>query len=349
MMRGIGIIGVVVHHALLYLPRQDSITLRTIQTLAGSTVHLFFILSGCGLTISFFKQNQFSWGKWVKKRFLRIIVPYWIIIILTFSIVTLANIIFPDVIIRSYSWKSLLSYLTFTRNFYEPSWGLNPPMWFMPIIIGLYILFPFLMRVLKRYGILALIIISVVLTYGSITLFLALDFPTKHQAAPFLFFVAEFSFGMLIGYVVCFHSALIKRLEKFNMLCLGVGAYLFSWVLRTFWSLGPLYNDIFTAVGIYLMVLYACSWLIRISPKKSVHFLSRVSEESYVMYLIHGPLLLFVLKPVLVSGMNTILGPFVAVLLCGCFCVAIFMLARCISRPIGSFTSRLTAVSLKSG
>jgi len=347
MMRGISIIGVVVHHSLLYLPRQDNSLLGIIQTLSGSTVHLFFILSGCGLTISFFKNTQFSWGKWAKKRFLRIIVPYWIIIILTFSIVTLANIIIPDVIIRGYSWKSLLSYLTFTRNFYEPSWGLNPPMWFMPIIIGLYILFPFLMKVLKKYGVLALIIISVVLTYGSITLFILLDFPTKHQAAPFLFFVAEFSLGMLIGYFICFNSALFKSLEDFGMFCLGMGFYLFSWVLRTFWSFGPLYNDIFTAVGIYLIVLYACSWLIRISPKKSVHFLNRVSDESYIMYLIHGPLLLFVLKPVLVSGMNAVLGPFVMILLCGCFCVVVFMLARSISRPIGSLTSRLATISLK--
>ena len=142
-------------------------------------------------------------------------------------------------------------------------------------------------------------------------------------------------------------EGIFKRLEGLGMFCLGMVCYFSSWALRTYWTLGPLYNDIFTAVGISLIVLYACSWLARFSPKMSVRFLNRLSKESYIMYLIHGPLLLFILKPVLERGLHTILDPFFTVVVCGFFCAAVFMLAKSISRPMGLLTSRLATISAK--
>ena len=66
MVRGIAISAVVIHHWLLFLPHQSSISIfhtvaELIQALAGTVVHLFFILSGCGLTVSYFRRGDFSW------------------------------------------------------------------------------------------------------------------------------------------------------------------------------------------------------------------------------------------------------------------------------------------------
>jgi peptidoglycan/LPS O-acetylase OafA/YrhL len=47
--------------------------------LAGTVVHLFFILSGCGLTVSYFRKGSVSWREWAKRRFRKIGVPYLII------------------------------------------------------------------------------------------------------------------------------------------------------------------------------------------------------------------------------------------------------------------------------
>jgi peptidoglycan/LPS O-acetylase OafA/YrhL len=154
MLRGLAILAVVIHHWLLFIPYESSpITLfsfaELIQNGAGTTVHLFFILSGCGLTLSYFKKGAFSWGQWVRRRFGKIVVPLWVIITLTFVLVNLLNAIHSEVFESRYSWLGLFTYLTFTRNFYSPAWGLNPTLWFMPVIFGLYVLFPILIPVLN--------------------------------------------------------------------------------------------------------------------------------------------------------------------------------------------------------
>lgn len=99
MVRGIAISAVVIHHWLLFLPHQSSISIfytaaELIETLAGTAVHLFFVLSGCGLTLSYFTKDVFSWRQWAAGRFRKIIVPYCVIVTLTFISVNLLH--YPD-------------------------------------------------------------------------------------------------------------------------------------------------------------------------------------------------------------------------------------------------------------
>ena len=121
MLRGFAIVAVVIHHWLLYVPHGCSIRIFSnaadlIQTLSGTMVHLFFILSGCGLTISYFGRVPVSWQEWTKKRFKKIVFPYLIIVSLTFVLANSANFIFPNTVETGYSPISLLTYLTFTRE-----------------------------------------------------------------------------------------------------------------------------------------------------------------------------------------------------------------------------------------
>jgi peptidoglycan/LPS O-acetylase OafA/YrhL len=63
MLRGFAVLAIVVHHWLLFDPFQGSILVFSslagiIRDVAGTMVHLFFILSGCGLTLSYFKRRQ---------------------------------------------------------------------------------------------------------------------------------------------------------------------------------------------------------------------------------------------------------------------------------------------------
>ncbi len=71
MLRGIAISAVVIHHWLLFFPHQSPISIfytgaELIQTVAGTVVHLFFILSGYGLTVSYFQRGDFTWKEWIK-------------------------------------------------------------------------------------------------------------------------------------------------------------------------------------------------------------------------------------------------------------------------------------------
>jgi peptidoglycan/LPS O-acetylase OafA/YrhL len=73
MLRSLAILAVVIHHWLLFNPYSSSVWIFTntadlIQTLTGTVVHLFFILSGCGLTVSYFRKGSDSWREWAKRR-----------------------------------------------------------------------------------------------------------------------------------------------------------------------------------------------------------------------------------------------------------------------------------------
>jgi peptidoglycan/LPS O-acetylase OafA/YrhL len=287
MLRGMAIIAIVIHHWLLFMPYEHSKLATLIHTIAGTFVHLFFVLSGAGLTISYFQKRHFSWREWTRRRFVKLIVPYWIIITVTFILAYVFHFAIPNFITESYSWSVLLSYLTFSRNFYSPGWELNPTLWFMPVILGLYILFPVLVKILEKYGAIVLLAISVLITYLSIYLFFG--FSTNHQSSIPLFHLSEFSLGMSLGYLQFFHPGYFNRLTDFRFLCLGVLLYTIAWAMATFWGYGPSYDDLFTAAGIYLIALYGYRWMITFSPRIAARIVAEFSKESYMIYLIHGP------------------------------------------------------------
>lgn len=209
----------------------------------------------------------------------------------------------------------------------------------MPVIIGLYILFPFLVHILEKRRPFLLFAVSVLITYGSIAACIALGYPVSHQSALFSFYVIEFSLGMFIGYRLAFYPSPLDQLVGLKMFCFGIGLYAVSWTIQRYWTLGGAFNDLFTAAAVFLMTLNLCRLLVRLSPQKMVSFSKVVSKNSYVMYLIHGPLILFVLNPLLAQAVKTPINSLVMVLLACLYCGLIFVLARFIS-PLGYFTKR---------
>jgi len=354
MLRGFAVLAIVVHHWLLFDPFQGSILVFSslagiIRDVAGTMVHLFFILSGCGLTLSYFKRRQsssFSWIKWGNRRISKIVAPYWILVSFAFLLAGVSYFVFSGVFEHRYGLATLLAYLTFTGNFYAPGWSFNPTLWFMPVIIGLYVLFPFLVKVLEGCGTVFFVVVSLLITYGSISLCLLLRYPVAHQSALPLFYVIEFSAGMLIGDAILFHSQRFEHLASAKFLILGMALYVLSWGMTKYWTYGDAYNDLITAAGVFLITLYVSMWLIRLSPHKSVRLFTEISRESYVMYLIHGPIILYVMRPILRECSLLPLHPGAAIFCSFLYAAFIFVLARLISRPIGGISSRLMAMTL---
>jgi peptidoglycan/LPS O-acetylase OafA/YrhL len=147
----------------------------------------------------------------------------------------------------------------------------------------------------------------------------------------FSFYVIEFSLGMFIGYRLAFYPRPLDRLVGLKMFCIGIGLYAVSWSIQRYWSLGGAFNDLFTAAAVFLMTLNLCWLLLRLSPQKMINLSNEVSKHSYVMYLIHGPLILFVMKPLLAQAVETPINSMVMVFLACLYCVLIFVLARFIS------------------
>lgn len=332
LLRGIAVIAIVIHHWLLFMPYQNSKLATFIHTIAGTFVHLFFVISGFGLTVAYFQRKHFSWKKWAQRRFLRLIIPYWIIITITIALVNLFHSAIPNLIPKNFSWRVLIAYLTFFRNFYSPAWELNPTFWFMPVILGLYLLFPICIKILEKFGVIVLLSICITITYASIYFFL--EWSTTHQSALPLFHLAEFSLGMSLGYIQLFHFTFSKRLTDWGSFCSGLFLYISGWALSTFWKYGPSYNDLLTATGIYLIMRFIINLIIKFLPRAVIKTLSLFSKESYVIYLIHGPLILYLAKPLVLNLAGHESNPFLMIILTPIFCLIVFLVSKIISPPI---------------
>jgi peptidoglycan/LPS O-acetylase OafA/YrhL len=146
---------------------------------------------------------------------------------------------------------------------------------------------------------------------------------------------------MSLGYLQLFHPGYFKGLTDFRFLCLGFSLYTIAWAMARFWEYGPSYDDLFTAAGLSLIVLFVFQRLKTLSPHNSVKVLTQFSKESYMMYLIHGPLILYLAKPIFISFIGPEPNSLIMIILSPIFCLIVFLLAKLLSSPINSLTSRL--------
>lgn len=104
--------------------------------LGGTGVHLFFLISGFGLGLSYQNTNAIDF---YKKRFSKILIPYYIFIITVYLINTTYKIYPKD------GLYALLGHLLLYKMFDETiinSFGYH--LWFISTIVQFYIIFPLL-------------------------------------------------------------------------------------------------------------------------------------------------------------------------------------------------------------
>jgi peptidoglycan/LPS O-acetylase OafA/YrhL len=335
MLKGIAIIGVFYDNLIHYMNLKTSPILLFFLTkvfafAVGPFVQVFFLLSGFGLTFAFFKQSKsgWSWRKWAWRRITKIVLPYKIIVIFSFILGIIGSSLYASVNVQ-FSWVSLLSYLTFTRNFYPPSWVWNLPLWFMPCIVGLYISFPVLIKILRDRGPWILLLISALTSYGTLAIASLLGSSKAHFADVFTFWMLQFALGMVLAYVRENNAEKLRYLIGAKAFVTGIGLLLFSLAMRTYVPEGDRFNDPITTVGIFLFLLNI-GWKIRTRFPLIDKALYSLSRESYLMYLIHYPIVSFLIGPLFLAPTN----PIIVLALIGLYIVMMYFLCRLISPPI---------------
>jgi peptidoglycan/LPS O-acetylase OafA/YrhL len=340
LLKGIAIIGVFFDNWTHYMEFDTTPALlyslaKTVTLLAGPFVQVFFILSGFGLTLTYLRQykTSWSWKRWAWRRITKIWIPYAIFVVLSFILGIIGSALYASVDMR-FSWPALLSYLTLTRNFFPPTWAWNPPLWFMPVIIGLYICFPVLVNILNKWGAWALLLISAVVSYGTLALAILVGLPASHGADWFTFWMIQFALGMVLAHVRETSPQKLRHLQSPGAFLLGLALLLSSWALRTYVPLGKALNDSITSVGIFL-VLLNLGWILRDRVPAAGKALTALARKSFFMYLIHYPIMEFVIGPPLRVPTN----PVIVLALGGLYIVLIYFVCAWITQPIERFTS----------
>ncbi|MFH1585655.1 MAG: acyltransferase family protein [archaeon] len=180
LLRAIAIVMVISFH-LLYQITQDN-SLRPIGFVA---ISLFFILSGFILAKKYPKLDSFS-IKWFFKRYLRVAILYYIALV---AVV----LIFSKQVYSGSLFKNLLYHFAFIGFISkETAYGIISPAWFVIPLIGLYILYPYLNKFIKKNPIFLIFAFLITFwfryTYGGLTSFCP------------MFFLGEFCFGIAFAH-----------------------------------------------------------------------------------------------------------------------------------------------------
>ena len=173
----------------------------------------------------------------------------------------------------------------------------------MPVIIGLYAFFPFVIWMLVRFRKSTFIVLNLLISYGSLAVFAISGYPIdSHQSAIFLFHLAPFAAGMLLAKVILQYSFVLNKLSSWYGCFAGFVMVGFSAFLVKTFTWGSLINDIFTASGCFLILLWIYKALINIELLKPItEFIQIFGKDSYLIYLLHWPLIMFVFEPLISS------------------------------------------------
>lgn len=131
-LKGFSILTITIMHVMYFMTDIPS-KISTLSSIGGSGVHVFFVCSGIGLYMSYMKQ-KITYITFLKKKFIKIYIPYIIVILISFAI--------PGLYRESDKIIALMSHIFLFKMFvpkYEDSFGIQ--FWYISTLIQLYLLF----------------------------------------------------------------------------------------------------------------------------------------------------------------------------------------------------------------
>ncbi len=253
---------------------------------------VFIFVSGFTLTLSAQKRS-FSKKEFFHKRFLRIY-PLYILIHLIVNVFLIAvNVKGITSIASENNILSLLG-LRFKDSLF---FYLNPSWWFVWLIIQFYAIYPFLFKNLKKTP-KKFLFITLIITISSRIAGIA-DFTYSNS----LYFwmtglfggtrLFEFAIGMYLAHIfVNPEKGFQKLLNKpLNIFIFSFFIYLTGFVCA--WTyIGSLFSNIFITIGLSGVFYGVYSFLARVSFSKKIF--SYIGKNSFVVFLIHQPVLIFI-------------------------------------------------------
>jgi peptidoglycan/LPS O-acetylase OafA/YrhL len=271
--------------------------LRYTGWLGDQGVQLFLVASGFGLAYAALRAGGPENGTLKPLRFyarrLGKIFPLWwsahLVFILTWLLIGRGM----DVT----DWRTTASFfglrfLPRTMYYFSPAW------WFIGLILQLYLVFPFLYRFLNKLEPVRFLLVIgggavAVRLLGLVTMSEYLDWWSR--GAFFIPRLPEFAFGMVFAKILVEDDARLVRWTR------GTGALLF-WVTvylagntLSFFKAGMAAAFLFTGAGAFVLLYMAAAKV----QKPATGVLCWCGKHSYPIYLVHHPVLLFLVPAAL--------------------------------------------------
>lgn len=257
-------------------------------------VDVFVLVSGFSLVLSL-KGKPLKTGAFLKQRSLRILMPFWTVVWLSYPVLwligTLTNSYIPD------AWHFFAA-ATFPLLFDYAGELLLPisgPWWFVSLILCFTIGFPFLWSRLQQWQTRNLLIVSTGITlvyralavyaFGGHPTYVILDTPANWL--PFLTFLAKLS-TFVVGMVVA-QAYLQRRGPLFwrplQAALVGIPIYGVGFISQ-FYAVGWVVADLLISIGLSLCCMAAFKYLERFKHLQPT--MLWLGAHSYSYFLIHN-------------------------------------------------------------
>jgi peptidoglycan/LPS O-acetylase OafA/YrhL len=276
-------------------------TLNVLFDTASDGVIVFNIISGFLLAMPYLCPGGRpfpGYHSFLKKRFLRIIPPYYIALLLF----TLANIVHFDFPLTS-AFNVFLQHLSFTNSLNYSNMFLNlSHFWYLGLLAQFYLLFPCILALFLRIGAAGAALSIIVLSWGG-WMVLAWCFPTTDPTYPsmaenLMHFnlpgrLPEFAIGMWLASFWNGSAPLVSRTARERAFFLFTAAMLIYFI--AFAGTGfpsdmslPLVH-IFHVALCEVLLLILLVWPL-IAKMGEFALLKAAAQRSYTIYIVHLPL-----------------------------------------------------------
>lgn len=238
-------LSIVLFHYAQKIPLPD--LFQKLILFGGTGIHLFILLSGFGLYLSFSKR-PLSYGLFIKKRLSKIYIPY-IIVVLISALIALFIPIYEN------SWYALGGHALLYKMFDERivgSYGYQ--LWFVSMILQFYFTFHLIVWLKKQFNNWSFLLISLVisLTWAVVVFYLGKE-SLRIWNSFFLQYLWEFSLGMVLASYYASGKLEKVALRTYHYLILGlIGCAAYAAMALKGGEVGRLFNDIPALIG------YAC-------------------------------------------------------------------------------------------
>jgi len=281
-LKGYAIFTIIVFHCLqaLKLPEPFS----QLIFFGGTGVHLFILLSGFGLYLSYLNK-PLPYSVFIKKRAGKIYFPY-------IGVVVLSAIISLFIPIYENSLYALGGHVFLYKMFDESIMGsYGYPLWFISTILQFYIAFYAIVFFLRKFSYKYFLLLCFALSMGWIFFVLAIGKePERVWNSFFLRYLWEFALGMVIASKLKENNYQLPfNAKPWYFLVIGViNCALYAFLALKGGHIGKLLNDIPALIGYSGIAV----WIYQLCVGPINKFFLFTGRISYPLYLLHFLVLL---------------------------------------------------------
>ncbi|PYF76871.1 acyltransferase family protein [Pedobacter nutrimenti] len=275
-LKGYSIFTIVVYHTLQYFvlpfPFNKAISF------GGTGIHTFFLVSGFGLALSS-GGKEVKYLDFLKRRFDKIYMPYILVVVLSAGLCLFVPLFDHP------SWYAFFGHVFFYKMFdNEIMISYGHQLWFISTIIQLYLVYPFLLKLLHRTSNTTFIAMGVLISLSwAVIVFLLGKSDLRIWNSCLFQFMFEFMLGMALARVKN-KSFLTKKYNNLHLMFFSIGGLgLYAFLALKGGDVGQLFNDIPALIGYTGLAVLIYNLGIVIVNR----FFLFTGKVSYALYLLH--------------------------------------------------------------